>query len=70
MCKHRDSIESRNHISIPDTNPLALLVKDALAAKDRRIDELLASNQALRARAQAAEEQLRGQPHAYREHAD
>lgn len=54
-------------ISIPDTNPLALLVKAALDAKDQRIAELLASNQQLRVRAHNAEEKLKeieraGQP--------
>lgn len=54
-----DAIEMRRRLVITDTNPLAMIVKAALAEKDRRIDELLASNQQLRERAQKAEGKLK-----------
>lgn len=54
-----DTIEMRKRLVIADTNPLAMIVKAALDEKDRRINELLASNQQLRARAQIAEGRLK-----------
>ena len=55
----RDTIDEKRHIHITDTNPLAILVKAALAEKDKRIDDLLRSNQELRSRAQLAEGRLK-----------
>lgn len=54
-----DAIDLRRRLVISDTNPLAMIVKAALAEKDRRIDELLRSNQELRTRAQVAEGKLK-----------
>lgn len=54
-----DTIEMRKRLVIADTNPLAMIVKAALDEKDRRIDELLRSNQELRIRAQLAESKLK-----------
>lgn len=54
-----NTIETPKRLVITDTNPVALIVKAALAERDRRIDELLASNQQLRERAQKAEDRLK-----------
>lgn len=52
MCAH-DAIEMRRQLK--GFGKLGIIINEVLDAKDRRIDELLASNQQLRERAQRAE---------------